>query len=122
MIYARITFPIILAFGLGACHAPSPPANGLSDAAARAQTQRLLAMDPDTVRGHLAGTTTRSFIPVHGTQIVYHAPNGRSFLWYPGNRTAVPARWEVRAPPPPPLNTGRSNQNPTNSKKPATPP
>ncbi len=33
---------------------------------------------------------------IHGTQIEYHRPDGRSFLWYPGNAVSVPAKWEVR--------------------------
>jgi hypothetical protein len=33
----------------------------------------------------------------HGVQIEYHAPNGQSFLWYPGNTRPVIGRWEVRS-------------------------
>lgn len=33
--------------------------------------------------------------PGHGTQIEYFAANGMAFLWYPGNRRPVPARWKL---------------------------
>jgi hypothetical protein len=31
----------------------------------------------------------------HGSQIEYHAADGRSFLWYPGNQRPVQGRWKV---------------------------
>jgi len=59
-----------------------------------------LQVDPDatptleTVRTVFADRTmiTQS---LHGTQIEYHRPDGRSFLWYPGNRSVVPANWKL---------------------------
>jgi len=33
--------------------------------------------------------------PGHGTQVEYFAPNGRAFLWYPGNTRSVPSYWKI---------------------------
>lgn len=57
----------------------------------------IMTYDPGT--GHCVWTGTRSscfFSPGHGTQIEYFDDRGLSFLWYPGNRRPVPARWEIR--------------------------
>ena len=32
----------------------------------------------------------------HGTQVEYHAPNGKAYLWYPGNSQIVVSDWEIR--------------------------
>jgi hypothetical protein len=32
----------------------------------------------------------------HGTQVEYHAPNGKTYLWYPGNSKIVVGDWEIR--------------------------
>lgn len=37
-----------------------------------------------------------SLIKQHGTQVEFHASNGKSFLWYPGNRRIVFGEWKVR--------------------------
>ena len=47
-----------------------------------------------SARSIYANRTMITFGP-HGTQIEYHKPNGTSFLWYPGNQSAVPAAWKV---------------------------
>ncbi|WP_166415770.1 hypothetical protein [Cochlodiniinecator piscidefendens] len=31
----------------------------------------------------------------HGTQYEYHAPDGTTYLWYPGNRSIVMGQWKV---------------------------
>lgn len=31
----------------------------------------------------------------HGTQVSYHAPGGRVYLWYPGNRVVLSGRWKT---------------------------
>ncbi len=41
----------------------------------------------------LAGTTSMFYERGHGTQIEYLAPNGKSYLWYPGNRIVLMAPW-----------------------------
>ncbi|QAX31012.1 hypothetical protein ETW24_17425 [Leisingera sp. NJS204] len=38
-------------------------------------------------------TTYLSFSPKQGFQVEYLAADGRSYLWYPGNRTGVRGRW-----------------------------
>ncbi|SMO47717.1 hypothetical protein SAMN06265380_101911 [Ruegeria faecimaris] len=37
-----------------------------------------------------------SLVQQHGTQIEYHASNGKSYLWYPGNRTIVVGQWRAQ--------------------------
>lgn len=34
---------------------------------------------------------------LHGTQIEFHRNDGKSFLWYPGNTSAVLANWKVQS-------------------------
>ncbi|HEX8662456.1 MAG TPA: hypothetical protein VF744_00330 [Beijerinckiaceae bacterium] len=46
-------------------------------------------------RRFLANRTYRSYSPQHGTQIEYHAADGRAFLWYPGNAVILPGRWRA---------------------------
>ncbi|MEO0379401.1 MAG: hypothetical protein AAF252_03975 [Pseudomonadota bacterium] len=50
----------------------------------------------------------------HGTQVEYFADNGRAYLWYRGNRTAVSSRWRTASPetgdiPGPPIPIGRGD-------------
>ncbi|MEP3844939.1 MAG: hypothetical protein ABJM43_06325 [Paracoccaceae bacterium] len=55
-------------------------------------------VDPRTIKGAESIFSGRTFVfhnRFHGTQIEYHAPNGRSALWYPGNTGTVPANWKV---------------------------
>jgi hypothetical protein len=33
--------------------------------------------------------------PSHGNQLEYYAPNGRCYLWYPGNRGVVAGEWRA---------------------------
>ena len=33
---------------------------------------------------------------IHGPQMEYHAADGRSYLWHPGNRRIVVGDWEIR--------------------------
>ncbi|CUH44961.1 hypothetical protein [Ruegeria atlantica] len=42
-----------------------------------------------------AGYTYASFDTGHGYQIEYLDSNGRAFLWYPGNRSAVSGEWKI---------------------------
>ncbi|MBO9408845.1 hypothetical protein J7399_15520 [Shimia sp. R9_1] len=49
-----------------------------------------------SAQNYLSGSTIRTFDPYHGTQIEYHAPDGRAYLWYPGNKAAVRSFWETR--------------------------
>ncbi|GAW36531.1 hypothetical protein RA2_03603 [Roseovarius sp. A-2] len=43
----------------------------------------------------VAGTTYLSFNRAHGFQVNYIAPQGRAWLWYPGNDRAVPEEWKT---------------------------
>lgn len=88
-----ILFPI-LAVLLSACLSPEE----------RAQDQKVLSLQqtPEILKSTLADGTVvsrdpNSFIEEHGTKVEYHAADGRSFLWYPGNRSVVVGQWDVRA-------------------------
>ena len=39
------------------------------------------------------GVTTMTFGASHGTQVEYLGAQGRSYLWYPGNRVILDGRW-----------------------------
>ncbi|MEP6067586.1 MAG: hypothetical protein ABJ246_17225 [Paracoccaceae bacterium] len=77
----------LCALGLSACFGPSP------------QSLQFDPTAPPTLESARTIFSNRTFIThsLHGTQIEYHKPNGRSFLWYPGNLGVVPANWEVRS-------------------------
>ena len=48
-----------------------------------------------SARAYYSGYTRNTFDPWHGTQVEYNAPDGMSYLWYPGNRVIVKGRWKV---------------------------
>ena len=57
-----------------------------------------IANTPDLATKYISDTTRIVFNSrQHGTQIKYHDANGSSYLWYPGNRTIVPGKWQIRA-------------------------
>lgn len=51
--------------------------------------------DPATLTRIVSNATTTSRSGQHGTQVEYLSADGRSFLWYPGNRALVPGQWKV---------------------------
>jgi hypothetical protein len=44
------------------------------------------------------GKTVLFFDEAHGNQVEFYDQDGHCFLWYPGNRKAVPGRWVVNGP------------------------
>jgi hypothetical protein len=42
------------------------------------------------------GKTGLAYDFFHGNQVEYYAPDGKSFLWYPGNTKIVTGDWQVR--------------------------
>lgn len=60
----------------------------------------LMTYDPSTTLCTPTGFGKYSFVtctpmPGHGTQIEFFASDGRAFLWYPGNKRAVPSLWRL---------------------------
>ncbi len=51
--------------------------------------------DPQQLAALVSGATTRSSSIQHGTQVEYLSPDGRAYLWYPGNPRILPGRWRV---------------------------
>ena len=43
----------------------------------------------------IVGKTYLSYSPGHGFQISYYETDSRSWLWYPGNKTALPEDWKI---------------------------
>jgi hypothetical protein len=72
------------------------------------------------IRSAYAGKTRMTYSSQHGTQVEYVAPDGRNFLWYPGNRTVVPGRWKVDADADDPDETSLCQLYPSSSYNPAT--
>ncbi len=46
-------------------------------------------------RKQIAGTTYRGWTMAHGNQIEHATPDGRLFLWYPGNTVILPGHWKI---------------------------
>jgi hypothetical protein len=42
-----------------------------------------------------ADKTLLFYDPSHGNQIEYFAPDGKCYLWYPGNKRALPGHWRM---------------------------
>lgn len=42
----------------------------------------------------IGGYTNMSYDSAHGTQVEYLTPNGRAYLWYPGNSVIVAGKWK----------------------------
>lgn len=101
-VFRRVCVAIMLvsAAALSACvdttSAPRP----------QTEFERLNAMLRETVlamsrvsdeeaRGLYADKTTATFGGGHGTQVSYRTPDGRCFLWYPGNRNVLPCEWKI---------------------------
>jgi hypothetical protein len=42
----------------------------------------------------LGGYTNMTRDSAHGTQVEYVATNGKTYLWYPGNKVILPGRWK----------------------------
>ncbi|MBF9032147.1 hypothetical protein HKCCE3408_17240 [Rhodobacterales bacterium HKCCE3408] len=53
------------------------------------------AQDPAAVYDLLCGRTAQFYSPGIGTQIEYTAPDGRAFLWFPGQDDVILGTWEV---------------------------
>jgi hypothetical protein len=81
---------VIAAFALASC-SPSTPVRQT------APVERFsFSNNPAEMRKQLAGRTAKFDGRIHGTQIEYFHPNGRAFLWYPGNKSAVPSEWKIK--------------------------
>ena len=59
---------------------PSPPA---------------VTMNTETAAFEYLDHTVIYYEPQHGNQIEYYGPDGRAYLWYPGNRGVVVSEWRI---------------------------
>jgi hypothetical protein len=55
----------------------------------------------DETRSLFSGQTMMSYDPGHGTQVEYIAPNGKTYLLYPGNKVIVHGSWKLERTPKP---------------------
>lgn len=44
----------------------------------------------------LTNQTILHYGPGHGTQVEYMGANGKTYLWYPGNRVILPGQWKLQ--------------------------
>ncbi|MFS4436690.1 hypothetical protein ACMA5I_00615 [Paracoccaceae bacterium GXU_MW_L88] len=51
----------------------------------------------EALRNFMSGSTRKTHNRSHGTQIEYFADDGIAYLWYPGNRRAVPSLWKTES-------------------------
>lgn len=56
---------------------------------------RIPTWTEEDIKDYLANKTRRSITPIHGTQVSYATADGRSYLWYPGNKVVLAGRWKV---------------------------
>jgi hypothetical protein len=54
-----------------------------------------MASTPAKVNTYISNYTRMTYDRAHGTQVEYNAPDGRSYLWYPGSRFVTLGRWKV---------------------------
>lgn len=47
------------------------------------------------VKAYYKGVTVMTYKKPYGTQVEYFSPNGKTFLWYPGNRDVVRGEWKA---------------------------
>lgn len=65
------------------------------------QTRNVIGEDAALLTRFMSGNTLVSYLKPrrggHGWQYEYHSPDGKTLLWYPGNRRLVPGEWKVEA-------------------------
>lgn len=87
---------VVLSLSLVAC-APKP----FDQAGAERKFERKLSefrarqISLETAISEIENKTRRSFNGGHGTQISYGAPDGRYYLWYPGNDRILSGEWKM---------------------------
>jgi len=86
---------LILLAGLALAACNSPSTNGPTSSPTNAYS---FPTGTSAFRKALVGKTLKFDSAGHGTQIEYFAPDGKAYLWYPGNTRAVPSNWKVVSP------------------------
>ncbi|MBW0005332.1 MAG: hypothetical protein JO216_17800 [Hyphomicrobiales bacterium] len=61
------------------------------------QARRYIEMASSSAKVHayISNFTRMTYDRSHGTQVEYNAPDGKSYLWYPGSRIITLGRWKV---------------------------
>ena len=73
----------------------SPSSEALATDAAERRAEREASLN-DLFPGYPAvDSTYLSYDFAHGYQVTYYESPNRSWLWYPGNRIALPAAWKL---------------------------
>lgn len=84
----------LLAFGLVACAAPQKQVDWNAYLAKHGDA--LPEYSAEKVDALYRDKTVRFFDKSHGNQIEYMGPDGRAYLWYPGNTRTVDGYWQVK--------------------------
>lgn len=109
-LWQKLALLIATAAGLAACAAPQL-FDG--DSSLGLDVGDIHRLSPEEARTYIANRTVMTYdpgstycysvgrypicntVPGHGTQIEYFGPDGRAYLWYPGNSRPVPSRWSL---------------------------
>lgn len=98
----RKTGPFFAVFAaslaLAGCQTRQPTAE---ERLARREANPLLSStgDPEPLlQSAMSGVTSVSYSGPHGTQVSYYAPDGKSYLWYPGNAVVLKGEWKAVKP------------------------
>lgn len=62
---------------------------------AEARVARELSETAELLEHYVSGFTRLRLDDAHGAQVEYNAPDGRSYLWYPGALRVTPGFWRV---------------------------
>ncbi|MFC3637092.1 hypothetical protein ACFONL_06800 [Camelimonas fluminis] len=98
---SRIVVAGVVLLGLAACAAPqrraSPMLNDARLSAMSERAQERQKTDPagPAMRRMLSNRTRVTMGGGHGVQVSYATPDGRIYLWYPGNREVLAGRWRI---------------------------
>ncbi len=91
--FCRVVIFVGFALGMSSAHILSASAQapkGINEAFLIENSARV-----SKVKSYYAGNTVMSYNKPYGTQVEYFFPNGKTFLWYPGNRDVVRGEWKV---------------------------
>lgn len=88
----RYRFGLLLATATAACLVAIEAARAQSSSPAPSAVAH---MSLEEARRFFVCRTHMSFNSGHGTQVFFVGPDGTEFLWYPGNRVIVVAKWQL---------------------------
>ncbi|MGL4636887.1 MAG: hypothetical protein ACRCWF_12965 [Beijerinckiaceae bacterium] len=92
----RAAFIVVACLALAGYTQRASEAQTKADAAARSiQLADASKLTRDQARAAIHNRTTLSLSSSHGPQISFKAPDGKIYLWYPGNRMILQGEWQL---------------------------